>query len=503
MKSQAVIYCRVSTKEQTQNLSLPTQLKACRDYCAREGYAAAETFIDEGESAKTADRPELQRLLTYCREHKGRVTAVVVYNVTRFARQKYDHVILRATLWKLGITLRSVMEPIDDSPSGKLMEGVLAAFAQFDNDQKSERTENGMRAALQLGRWTFQAPLGFLNSESQFEPSLRRDDSRADLIALGFKLVSEGTKVSDALSKLAAAGLRTRKGRDVSSQTFRAILRNPIYAGRVEVSKWQISRDGDFQAIIDKATFGSVQRRLDGKRTETRAYARQRADFPLRSLLRCAGCQGALTGSWSKGRSARYGYYHCAKCSRVRAPREFVENLFIGRLECLQPDPGYMRLFREIVLDVWRAQQGRSRDVAAKLDSRLAQLRGRLDRVEEAFIYDRTIDRPTYEQHRDKLREEIALAELALHDARIESIDVEGVLGFADHLLTNAARIWLGATLDQRQQFQQAIFPEGLSFDGREFGTAATCLAFKQLPSPRDEKEGVASPPGFEPGFQP
>jgi DNA invertase Pin-like site-specific DNA recombinase len=37
------------------------------------------------------------------------------------------------------------------------MEGVLAAFAQFDNDVRSDRTRAGMRAALELGRWTFLA----------------------------------------------------------------------------------------------------------------------------------------------------------------------------------------------------------------------------------------------------------------------------------------------------------------------------------------------------------
>jgi DNA invertase Pin-like site-specific DNA recombinase len=42
------------------------------------------------------------------------------------------------------------------------MEGVLAAFAPFDNDVRSERTRGGMKAALELGRWTFLAPLGYL-----------------------------------------------------------------------------------------------------------------------------------------------------------------------------------------------------------------------------------------------------------------------------------------------------------------------------------------------------
>ena len=79
---------RVSTKEQTENLSLPTQLRACEEYCRREGYEILERFREEGESAKTADRPQLQRLLTYCRTHKGKVHFVVVFNLTRFAWEK-------------------------------------------------------------------------------------------------------------------------------------------------------------------------------------------------------------------------------------------------------------------------------------------------------------------------------------------------------------------------------------------------------------------------------
>lgn len=62
----AVIYCRVSTTEQAQNLSLPTQEKACRDFCARQGYDVAEVFVDAGESAKTTNRPEFLRLLAAC-----------------------------------------------------------------------------------------------------------------------------------------------------------------------------------------------------------------------------------------------------------------------------------------------------------------------------------------------------------------------------------------------------------------------------------------------------
>ena len=75
---------------------------------------------------------------------QGRVHFVVVFNLTRFARDKYDHFGLRSLLQSLGISLRSATEPIEDTSTGKLMEGVLAAFAQFDNDCRSDRTRAGM-----------------------------------------------------------------------------------------------------------------------------------------------------------------------------------------------------------------------------------------------------------------------------------------------------------------------------------------------------------------------
>ena len=188
----AVIYVRVSTKEQTENLSLPTQLRACEEYCRRQGYDVLQRFHEEGESAKTTDRSQLQALLKYCRTHKGKVHFVVVYNLTRFAREKYDHFALRALLKSLGISLRSATEPIDDTSTGKLMEGVLAAFAQFDNDVRSDRTRAGMKAAVGLGRWTFPAPLGYLNAPKWSNTSLVHDPERGPLVRQAFEELGNG-----------------------------------------------------------------------------------------------------------------------------------------------------------------------------------------------------------------------------------------------------------------------------------------------------------------------
>jgi DNA invertase Pin-like site-specific DNA recombinase len=183
----AVIYVRVSDPRQAKNLSLGTQLSSCEDYCRREGYEILERFKEEGESAKTADRTELIKLLTYCRKNKGKVHFVVVHNLTRFAREKFDHFSLRAHPRGLGISLRSATEPIDDSATGKLVDGVLASVAQFDNDVRSDQTRAGMVAALKMGRWTFLAPIGYLNAPRWAGQSLIHDLERAPLIQRAFE----------------------------------------------------------------------------------------------------------------------------------------------------------------------------------------------------------------------------------------------------------------------------------------------------------------------------
>ena len=72
------------------------------------------------------------------------------------------------------------------------MEGVLAAFAQFDNDCRSDRTRAGMKAALELGRWVFLAPLGYLNAPRAIGRSLMPDPKRAPIVRRAFEAYATG-----------------------------------------------------------------------------------------------------------------------------------------------------------------------------------------------------------------------------------------------------------------------------------------------------------------------
>jgi len=173
--------------------------------------------------------------------------------------------------------------------------------------------------------------------------------------------------------------------------------------------------------------------------------------------------------------------------------------LFVERLKALQPDPDYRRLFNAIVRDVWREQQIDARRVREETQRNLDAVIRRLDQLESAFIYDKRVDRKTYEQQRDKLREESALLELRLHDSRIDELDIDALLAFAEHVMGDAARIWSEASMEQRTRLQRVFFPRGLEFDGIRFGTAPTCLAFREIPENSGTENGLASPSGAEP----
>jgi DNA invertase Pin-like site-specific DNA recombinase len=189
--------------------------------------------------------------------HKGKVHFVVVFNLTRFAREKYDHFALRAHLKSLGISLRSATEPIDDTATGKLMEGVLAAFAQFDNDVRSDRTRAGMKEALQRGRWTFLAPLGYLNGPPAIRGSLMPDPERAHIVRRLFKQYATGTYTKQQILRKATQwGLTNRRSQPLTSQAVGMLLRNRLYIGIIDVPEFGVrDQRGDFEPLIREDVF--------------------------------------------------------------------------------------------------------------------------------------------------------------------------------------------------------------------------------------------------------
>src|SRR3989338_9024293 len=158
----AVIYLRVSTEEQVDNFSLDTQADICNKEAQRRGIEIIKVFREEGRSAKTiTGRPVLVELLEFCRKNKRTLDAVIVYRIDRISRQLQDYLAIRKRLAEYEIALISASEPTGNSPTERFIESMLAGFAQMDNDVKSERTKNGLRARFLAGLTSVAAPIGY------------------------------------------------------------------------------------------------------------------------------------------------------------------------------------------------------------------------------------------------------------------------------------------------------------------------------------------------------
>lgn len=125
----AVIYARYSPGPDQTESSIEGQLKECYDFAKRNGYNVIEEYIDRALSGKTDDRPNFQRMIEDSdRKH---FQYVLVYQLDRFARNRYDSAKYKHRLKRNGVRVLSARENISDDASGILIEAVLEGMAEY------------------------------------------------------------------------------------------------------------------------------------------------------------------------------------------------------------------------------------------------------------------------------------------------------------------------------------------------------------------------------------
>ena len=108
-------------------------------------FAACERVFKENRSGVDANRPELKRCLDYLREGD----TLVVTKIDRLARSTSDLYRIVSTLAEKGVTFKVIDDPNIDTTSrtGKLIMGILALIAEFENDIRRERQMDGIAKA--------------------------------------------------------------------------------------------------------------------------------------------------------------------------------------------------------------------------------------------------------------------------------------------------------------------------------------------------------------------
>jgi hypothetical protein len=229
--------------------------------------------------------------------------------------------------------------------------------------------------------------------------SLEPDPVAGPLVTKAFELFAGGLhKQSEVRAKVTGLGLRTRTGKKLASQSFQNMLKNPIYSGWLQVKSWGVKAKATFKPLVYEDTFEQVRGLLTGSKTSLTPKHRNHPDFPLRRFVLCHSCGRPLTGSWSRGRrGGRYAYYRCPSsgCGSVNVRREQLEMLFVEVLEGLKPRPEVLKLFHEVVLDVWKQRQQNTAELRLLAQRRLDELKHRKNRLVEVFVYKPSTKTPT------------------------------------------------------------------------------------------------------------
>ena len=304
------IYVRVSTDKQSEKqLSIPAQLEAIETYAAGRGWTILDRFVDAGESARTSERPELQRLLHRCQQQPA-IDIVLVHKIDRLARNVHDHAVIKATLKQYGVRLVSVVENVDESVSGELVENIMASIAQFYSANLAEEVKKGMRQKVLKGGWPHRPPRGYvtMRAAQRAESVIEIHPTEGPLMKRAFELYATGWYSVKALARtLHRQGLTSRSAGPMPHSHLRRLLSNPFYAG---VVTWHGERrQGSHPALIGHPLFEKVQAVLRARHDNPGPKGSVTPGFPLRGLAVCAGCRGRMTGE----RHDRWSYYRCSR----------------------------------------------------------------------------------------------------------------------------------------------------------------------------------------------
>ncbi|HVC09581.1 MAG TPA: recombinase family protein [Elusimicrobiota bacterium] len=405
----AALYARVSSERQAEkDLSIPAQLKALRQYADKQGWRVVQQFVDEAESARTANRPEFQRMIALAKQKTAPFTVILVWKLSRFARNREDSILYKAMLRKHGVQLVSINEPIDDSPAGRMLEGMIEVIDEFYSANLSVDTvrgmnENAARGFLNGGR----APYGYRRvrvkvgeaEKSKLEP----DPAEAALAKRIFQMAMGGMGVKEIAKKINAEGFKTRDGHEWTNTVLYYMLTNEAYTGVTVFNGYRywdskggntqkaIRVEGTHPALVTREEFERLRQMLKQRGPLFRHPREVSSEYLLSGLAYCGSCGAKMIGTTAKG--GRFFYYGCQTylkkgrdaCKAGLVSRVRLEDAVMLKLkEQVLTDDNLSALVNLVNEEVNRERRS-SRERVLEVDAQLKSLNGRLDRLYAAL----------------------------------------------------------------------------------------------------------------------
>jgi len=338
------IYARVSSEKQDTDLSISAQLKALREYSAKNGHCVVREFVDEAETGRTTARPAFREMVSLARRPKRPFDMILIWKYSRFARSRQDSIVYKTMLKKAGVQVVSINEHFDDTPTGRLLEAIIESLDEFYSDNLGEEVTRGMRESVSRGFYlSSRPPYGYrkvrVRDGAKERTRLEPDPCQASIVVDVFNQVLNGKGLTEITKELNRKGIPGPKGRDWRKTGLHKILNNEIYTGTFIWGRNSkrglepVRAENACQPIVNRETFDRV-RKLMKERSPVKVHPRRVASpFLLSGLARCGYCGKNLIGRYAKG--GRFAYYVCGTLDKKGAGSCQAQYLNASRFEAL------------------------------------------------------------------------------------------------------------------------------------------------------------------------
>ena len=406
-----VLYARVSSEKQAENdLSISAQLKALRKYAAERDCEVLREFVDEAQSARSADRPAFQEMIALAKQRRKVFDSILVWKLSRFARNREDSIIYKSLLRKNDVNVISINEKVDDTPAGKLLEGMIEVIDEFYSTNLGQDTIRGMKENAGRGYYNGgTVPIGYKAQKVQDGASkktqLALDEAFAPIVRRIYRMFIEGMGAKGIAKTLNAEGLKTNRGKSWSNNQVYRIIKNETYAGTLVWNK-QSKRNGrskpndpeevirvedNHPAIVDQQTFERAQELLIERSPKLTHPRTVNSDYILAKLLYCGKCGLKMVGCSAK--SSQFFYYACQNyrkrgkhvCDAKSINKDTLESFVIDRVRAnILTEENLTELVRMTNEEISQASSLYEEQLAV-MDGQLEDLRGRLHRLYDAL----------------------------------------------------------------------------------------------------------------------
>lgn len=312
LSKRAALYYRYSSDGQNE-ATISAQRRICKAFTDTEGYIPVKEYVDEAETATTSDnRADFLNMLSDAK--KGMFDYIIVWQFSRFARNKEESVLYKAMLRKVGVRVISATEKTDDTPSGKLLEGMLEVLNQYFSDNLSVEVKKGKKENLLTGKHAGgETPFGIYKEEDT--TVYRINEAQAKTIRLIYELYLQGYGYRRIAGILEEKGHKPPKGDKWNGGYIGKLLGNEAYIGVYNYTlgagtpaEESFKLDNVYPAIIDDATWAAAQKMRIAKKPKR---SKRNRLYLLTGKAVCGSCHKNYVGHSSQGKKYKYYYYRC------------------------------------------------------------------------------------------------------------------------------------------------------------------------------------------------